>query len=557
MSRLEVVRASPRPDTGGWGFRATRNRDLGRLAIVAGSYVVSARIGLSLSVAHGSATPVWAPTGISLAALLLFGRKVWPAVFVGAFLANSMTPVPIGLAFAIAVGNTAEALLGWFLLTRIGFRNGLERVHDVIALVVGAAVLSTAVSATVGVTASLFAGTIASSTYLQHWGIWWVGDMMGDLLVASLLLVWVGRWDDWRRSRALEAIVLLALLVAVSAFVFAGSRWIYSFLVFPLLLWATLRFRQRGATLAVFLTAAIALWRILEGAAPVGLSDPTAAVEAFQALFGFVVVSLLIVAATTSERAVAEETLAERERLQEQMRKALDRERDAANELRSLDEMKTTFLHAVSHDLRTPLASIFGLAVTLQRDDVQLVVDDRRDLAERIARSARKLDRLVNDLLDVERIDRGVVALNRQAIDVGALARAVVQDVELGGHPLQVDADPIVAKVDAVQIERIVENLVTNAVRHTPEGTSVWLGVRAQGGGVLISVEDAGPGVPPRERSSIFRPFERADPRESAPGLGIGLSLVSAFAELHGGKAWVEERIGGGAAFKVLIPEPT
>ena len=224
MSRLEAVRASPRPDTGGWGFRATRNRDLGRLAIVAGSYVVSARIGLSLSVAHGSATPVWAPTGISLAALLLFGRKVWPAVFVGAFLANSMTPVPISLAFAIAVGNTAEALLGWFLLTRIGFRNGLDRVHDVIALVVGAAVLSTAVSATVGVTASLLAGTIASSTYLQHWGIWWVGDMMGDLLVASLLLVWVGRWDDWRGSRALEAIVLLALLVSVSAFVFAGSH---------------------------------------------------------------------------------------------------------------------------------------------------------------------------------------------------------------------------------------------------------------------------------------------------------------------------------------------
>ena len=305
------------------------------------------------------------------------------------------------------------------------------------------------------------------------------------------------------------------------------------------------------------MTAAIALWRIVEGAAPVGLADPTAAVEAFQALFGFVGVSLLIVAATTSERAVAEETLAERERLQEQMRKALDRERDAANELRSLDEMKTTFLHAVSHDLRTPLASIFGLAVTLQRDDVQLVVDDRRDLAERIARSARKLDRLVNDLLDVERIDRGVVALNRQAVDVGALARAVVQDVKLGGHPLQVDADPIVANVDAVQIERIVENLVTNAVRHTPEGTRVWLGVRAQGGGVLISVEDAGPGVHPRERSSIFRPFERADPRESAPGLGIGLSLVSAFAELHGGKAWVEERIGGGAAFKVFIPEPT
>src|SRR5207249_382701 len=172
------------------------------------------------------------------------------------------------------------------------------------------------------------------------------------------------------------------------------------FLSFQLLLWATLRFRQRGATLAVFVTAAIALWRIVEGAAPVGLADPTAAVEAFQALFGFVGVSLLIVAATTSERAVAEATLAERERLQGQMRKALDRERDAASELRSLDQMKTTFLHAVSHDLRTPLASILGLAVTIQRDDIDLPDAERRDMADRIAQNARKLDRLVSDLLD-------------------------------------------------------------------------------------------------------------------------------------------------------------
>ena len=149
-----------------------------------------------------------------------------------------------------------------------------------------------------------------------------------------------------------------------------------------------------------------------------------------------------------------------------------------------------------------------------------------------------------------------VVALNRQAIDVGALARAVVQDVELGGHPLQVDADPIVAKVDAVQIERIVENLVTNAVRHTPEGTSVWLGVRAQGGGVLISVEDAGPGVPPDRREAVFQPFERGEAaRQGVPGIGIGLALVREFAGLHGGRAWVEQGSAGGARFVVELPD--
>ena len=410
MIRLkETTQASPETLSEGAGSSVSRNRYLIQLAVVTGIYVVSAKLGLSLSVAHGSATPVWAPTGISLAALLLFGPRMWPAVAVGGLLANLATPVPAAVALAIAVGNTSEALLGWYLLQRVGFRNGLERVRDVIALVVAAAVMSTIVSATVGVTASLVAGTITASSYGEHWTIWWVGDMMGDLLIASLLLVWVGRWGEWRRGRAFEAIALLLLLVAVSAFVFAEGHSIYSFLVFPLLLWATLRFRQRGATLAVFVAAMIALWQILDGSAPVTGTDLTAMVEAFQALFGFVGVSLLIVAATTSERVEVEGTLAARERLQEQTKRALERERDAANELRSLDELKTTFLHAVSHDLRTPLTSILGLAVTLQRDDLDLPLDDRRDLAARIARNARKLDRLVSDLLDFERIDRGVL----------------------------------------------------------------------------------------------------------------------------------------------------
>jgi two-component system sensor histidine kinase KdpD len=268
-------------------------------------------------------------------------------------------------------------------------------------------------------------------------------------------------------------------------------------------------------------------------------------------------VSLLIVAAETSELAVVvERTLEERERLQDQTKRALKRERQAANELRSLDELKTTFLHAVSHDLRTPLTSILGMAVTLQRDDLELPPDDRRDLAERIARNARKLDRLVSDLLDFERIDRGVLGIDRRPVDVGALARGVVEDLYLAGHNLSVDADPVVAWVDAVKVERIVDNLVMNAVRHTPEGTDVWLRVHAHDGGVLISVEDDGPGVPYGERITVFRPFEHFDEDPSAPGLGIGLSLVSGFAELHGGRAWVEERNGGGAAFKVFIPGP-
>jgi signal transduction histidine kinase len=553
VSRLQESRVLPRPIPPGFRLRATGNRLVLRLVLVTVAYVLAAKLGLSLSVAHGSATPVWPPTGIALAALVLFGPEMCVAVFAGALIANLTTPIPTGAAVAIAIGNTAEALVGWYLLQRLGFRPALERVRDVIALVAAAAVASTLVSATVGAAASLAAGTIAASGFVQFWSIWWVGDMMGDLLVAALLLVWVAPWTEWRRARALEGIAVLVLIVAVSAFVFAGDRWIYSFLVFPLLLWATLRFRQHGATLSVGLTAAVALWRILHGALPTGAQDATQAVEVFQALFGFVGVSLLIVAATTSERALAESTLAERERLHEQMARALEREHRATEELRSIDEMKTTFLHAVSHDLRTPLASILGLAMTLQRHDRTLPAEDRLDMAERIARNARKLDRLVNDLLDADRIERGALTATRLPTDVGALVRIVVKDVDPAGHPVHVETDELVANVDAVQVERIVENLVANAFRHTPPGTDVWVTVRSRDGAVLISVDDAGPGVPEDERARIFEPFQGSGADDS-PGVGIGLSLVAGFASLHGGRAWVEDRPGGGASFRVLLP---
>ena len=556
MIRLkETTQASPETLSEGAGSSVSRNRYLIQLAVVTGIYVVSAKLGLSVSVAHGSATPIWAPTGISLAALLLFGPRMWPAVAVGALLANLATPVPVPVAVAIAVGNTSEALLGWYLLQRVGFRNGLERVRDVIALVVAAAVMSTIVSATVGVTASLVAGTIAASTYGEHWTIWWVGDMMGDLLVASLLLVWVGRWGEWRRARAFEAIALLLLLVAVSAFVFAEGHWIYSFLVFPLLLWATLRFRQRGATLAVFVAAMIALWQILDGSAPVTGTDLTAMVEAFQALFGFVGVSLLIVAATTSERVEVEGTLAARERLQEQTKRALEREREAADELRSLDELKTTFLHAVSHDLRTPLTSILGLAVTLQRDDLDLPLDDRRDLAARIARNARKLDRLV-ERPSRFRADRSGGPRS------GSCRRRRRRARPRGGGGHRPPGTPPAHRCRPGRgTDRRGEG---GADRREPprERRASYAGRNGRLAGCACAgrgrahlrrgcrprraAQPADDGLP--RLRTFGRGSERPRPRDR-------LSLVSGFAALHGGRAWVDEREGGGAAFKVFIPQ--
>jgi PAS domain S-box-containing protein len=244
-----------------------------------------------------------------------------------------------------------------------------------------------------------------------------------------------------------------------------------------------------------------------------------------------------------TERKLAEQALRDSER----------REREAAKGLRALDDMKNTFLAAVSHELRSPLTSILGLSLTLEQQ--QLSPADREDLTHRVAQNARKLDRLLKDLLDIDRLSRGSVTPQLRPTDVGALVRGTVGSLELGDRQVVVEADSVRIPADAPKIERIVENLVMNAVRHAGPEVTIWVRVWAGGGGAFLAVEDDGPGVPGELQSVIFEPFRQGPTRAShAPGTGIGLSLVAMFTELHGGRAWVEERAGGGASFRVFLP---
>jgi PAS domain S-box-containing protein len=247
--------------------------------------------------------------------------------------------------------------------------------------------------------------------------------------------------------------------------------------------------------------------------------------------------------------------ITERKLAEQALRESEQRERDAAERLRALDEMKNTFLAAVSHELRSPLTSILGLSLTLERSP-DMGDLDRNDLLERLSSNARKLDRLLKDLLDIDRLNRGIVEPAYRTADVGALARRAVESLEaLHARTVVIDTQPLVLTVDPPKIERIVENLAMNAARHTDEDRTIWVRVHPHDGGALLSVEDDGPGVPPELREAIFEPF-RQGPTASphSPGTGIGLSLVTRFAQLHGGRAWVDEREGGGAAFRVFIP---
>lgn len=210
------------------------------------------------------------------------------------------------------------------------------------------------------------------------------------------------------------------------------------------------------------------------------------------------------------------------------------------------------FYASLSHEFRTPLTVIKSVAELLNTG-LGPEDDAYNELVGRLGNSAERLAALVEDLLDLDRLERGVLRTRRQPTCLTTVLRSVVDAVDTSGHRVVVDDEPVVASVDRAQAARMCEHLVTNAVRHTPPGTRVWARAQAFGPDAVIVVEDAGPGLAPHIKRSAFDPFVRTEELHVA-GTGTGLALVDRFARLHGGRAWVDDRPGGGASFKVWLP---
>jgi signal transduction histidine kinase len=243
-----------------------------------------------------------------------------------------------------------------------------------------------------------------------------------------------------------------------------------------------------------------------------------------------------------------------RDHVDRQQTKLVSQE-EVSDELRAQNDMKNTLLHAVSHDLKGPLAGILGAMQTIRRaDQLKLTSVELNDLYGVIEQAGSKASRLVDDLLDLDRLRRGQLQPEREPTDVGALADRLAGELpSLSGHPVRIESDSgLLVDVDNAKVERIVENLLSNAARHTPAGTPIQVLVIEEDHGVVVVVEDEGPGVPDDVKDEIFEPFRQGEAARG--GVGIGLSLVQRFAELHGGSARVEDRAGGGARFVVTLP---
>jgi PAS domain S-box-containing protein len=264
-------------------------------------------VGLLAAVAQPVVSSAWPPSGVALAALLLLGLRLWPGIALGAFLLNWTAGVSAASAAGIATGNTIEAVAAaWVLARVVDFRPSLERVRDVIALVVVGALASTTLSATLGVASLRASGAVAPDGLQRLWFVWWSGDALGDLLVAPFLLTRVRA--ALPAGRRLEAVGLLAALLLLTALLLRNPLS-YVYAVFPLVVWAALRFGSRGTATATAVVAALTIWYTLRGLGPFVSSTPTENLALLQTFLGLTAVTGLVLAAVVTERGAAERAL--------------------------------------------------------------------------------------------------------------------------------------------------------------------------------------------------------------------------------------------------------
>lgn len=523
---------------------------IGLSLLVAIVYFAGAELGLSLATLHQNVTPVWPPTGIAIAALLIFGGRVWPGVFIGALAANLPTSISLVSAVSIATGNTLEAVIAWFLLQRSKrWRRSFDSVGDVMIFIVYAAVLAPLVSATIGSLTLCFSDPRERDRFLSLFLTWWMGDGFGALIFSPFLLSWSSsRKIDRRQIPELASLFVLLLIVVLIVFAgwFPGPVKTYplAYLCLPCLLWAALKFDQRIVTSAIVLMAALSVWGAKHGYGPFYQPTPNVTLLLLISFVGTTSLMTLVVAAVTTERRKAE---AEKSRARELAEDA--------------SRLKEEFLATVSHELRTPLNAVVGWSKLLRSG--QLDADGASHAVEVIERNAAAQRQIIEDLLDVSRIVTGKLRISTQPVDLLLVIHAAIDAVRPAAEAKEIristhiEAPDSIVRADAERLQQVFWNLLANAVKFTPHGGLVDVYLERSDSLAEVRIEDSGPGVSPEFLPHIFERFSQADGSSTRKhgGLGLGLAIVRHLVELHGGTVSATNReAGSGAILTVRLP---
>ena len=518
-------------------MRSRRFSLLPLIGILTVIYFIAGKLGLTLASLHASASPVWPPAGIALAILLLLSYRVWPAIFVGAFLVNITTAGNVATSLAIATGNTLEALVGAWLVNRFADgANAFGRPQGVFKFALVAAI-STIVSPVFGVTSLALAGFADWTNYGAIWLTWWLGDVTGDLVFTPLVLLWAAASKPrWNRKEAAEVGALLLLLIVLSGVVFSGRLEISSqnypiaFLCGPVVIWTAFRFSQRETATGIFILSLIAVWGTLHGFGPFVRATENQSLLALQSWVAVLTITAMALSAGMAERRRIEEEL--------QQQKAVV---EAAN------RTKDHFLAMLSHELRTPLTPVVSALESLEAEPAE--TEDTKAALAMIRRNVELETQLIDDLLDFTRIARDKMQLRFAPVDanlalsnVAEICRVEAKAKRLHVH-LNLWANRHHVTADAAKFQQIIWNILKNAIKFTPEDGEIVVSSSNPSPEVLtISVRDTGIGMEPEVMQRIFDPFEQGNRsfERRFGGLGLGLAISKSLAQAHGGMLTVQ-----------------
>lgn len=528
-----------------------------RLALLCAAYFAAGKIGLALAFVNESASAVWPPAGIAVGSLLVFGPGVWPAITLGAFLVNLTTSGLVVPSITIGIGNTLEALAAWWLVTRWAAGPAVFATsRTVFRFAFFAGAVAPVLAATVGTASLHFAGLAPQQDLVSVWITWWLGDAVGVVLVAPLIVLWsYPRSAVWRQRRTIEAAVMVVLVSAASWVVFGNSpagirNYPLQFAAAPILLWPAFRLGLRQTSVAIALLSVIAIAGTLQGYGPFARASRNESLLFLEAFVGIFAVLMLAVAAEVETRAAVEFEL----RALNETQQAARREAEDAN------RAKDDFLAMVSHELRTPLNAALGWVHILQ----ELPADPQRSSRglQSMRRNLLAQARLVSDLMDISSVGSGTLPVRRELFDLAKVTREAVTMAcdaapgQLVDVRVEVPPEGLSVIGDAGRLEQVICNLVSNAMKFSCEGGAVDVRLSQEKDEVRLVVEDTGAGIPEEFLPHLFERFRQADSSTTRGygGLGLGLAITRHIVEAHGGSITAENRKMGGAVFTVRLP---
>ncbi len=522
-------------------------------------YATAARIGLSYAVVGSTVTLVWAPSGIALAAVLLYGRSMFLAVALGAVAANVGAGLPWWAVCSIAMGNLLEVGVGFGLLRHVaGFPHRLETRRDVFALIACAAVVSTMFSAVVGVSTLVGAGVVAWGDYAAVLLKWWLGDMMGVLVFTPILLSCAGPRRVLSAREVVEALSLVVALTLISLKIFGDAdlarqgNFPVSLAVFPFVIWGALRFHMLGAGLVTLIVSVLAVWGTSQGTGPFATSDPAVSLMLWCTFAIVVAVTGLLLAASVEEQWAAQFAL---------QRSHAELERQVNERTRALVGANTTLIQEMKarHALEIQLIRVSEE----QRSEIGRELHDGLgqhltslsflcgSLKHKLASSGhpefvltQRIEKMINEALHMARcVARGLYPV---AMDHGGLPAALEQLADQTREQATMDCtvriepgmqvkNPLVA----INLYRIAQEAVTNAAKYS-HASHLRIHLGWEGENLSLTISDDGIGI---------------DSLLASKSDGLGMHSMRFRANLLGGSMKIESHAREGTSIVVVCPD--